>query len=60
MHVLKSVDPEKVDKYEGSRWRNTCVSLLYSNRVSSKGIKVSMGMKMMVEMIGDMGWMKRV
>jgi hypothetical protein len=39
MHVLQSVDPEKVGKEEGSRWRNTCVCWLYSNRVDSNGIK---------------------
>ena len=60
MHVLKSVDPENLGKEEGSRWRNTCVSWLYNNRVHSKGIKGWMGMKMMIEMVWDMGWMKRV
>ena len=54
MHVLKSVDPEKMGKEEGSRWRNTCVSWVYSNRVDSKGKKESMGMKMIIEMVGDM------
>ena len=39
LHVLKSVDPENLGKEEGSRWRNTCVSWLYSNRVDSKGIR---------------------
>ena len=60
LHVLKSVDPENLGKEEGSRWRNTCVSWLYSYRVDSKGIKGWMGMKMMIDMVWDMGWMKRV
>ena len=53
-HVLKSVDPEKVGKEDGSRWKKTCVSWLYHNRVDSKGKKESMGMKMIIEMVGDM------
>jgi hypothetical protein len=36
---VQSGDPEKLGNEEGSRWRNTCVSWLYSNRVDSKGIK---------------------
>ena len=59
-YVLQSLDPEKLGEKEGSRWRNTCVSWVYSNRVDSKGIKGWMGMKMMVEIVGNMGWMKRV
>ena len=56
MHAPHSVDTVNLGKEEGSRWRNTCVSWLYSNRVDSKGIKGWMGMKMMVEMIGDIWW----
>ena len=60
-HVLQSGDPEKLGNEEGSRWRNTCVSWLYSNRVDSKGIKCCLGMEIMVEMVdSDMGWKKRV
>ena len=55
-HVLQSGDPEKLGNEEGSRWRNTCVSWLYSNRVDSKGIKCCLGMEIMVEMVdSDMG-----
>ena len=42
-------------KEEGSRWRNTCVSWIYSKRVDGKGIKGRMGMKMTFEMVGDKG-----
>ena len=59
IYVLQSLDPEKLGEKEGSRWRNTCVSWLYSNRVDSKGIR-GMGLKVMLEMVRDMGWMKRV
>ena len=45
LHVLKSVDPENLGKEEGSRWRNTCVSWVYRNKVNCKGIKGWMGMK---------------
>jgi hypothetical protein len=60
LHILKLVDSENLGKEEGSRWRNTCVSWVYSNRVDYKAMKGWMGMKMMVEMVGDMGWMDRV
>ena len=60
MQVLQSVDTENLGKKEVCRWRNTCISWLYIIKVYSKGIKGWMGMKMMVEMVGDMGWMKRV
>ena len=55
MHAPHSVDPVNLGKEEGSRWRNTCVSWIYSKRVDGKGIKGWMGMKMMVEMVGDKG-----
>lgn len=48
MHVLSSVDPEKLGKGEGSRWRNTCVSWVYSSRVDTKLIKEWMRMEMML------------
>ena len=60
IYVLQSLDPEKLGEKEGSRWRNTCVSWVYRNKVNCKGIKGWMGMKMMVEIVGNMGWMKRV
>ena len=43
----------------GSIWKITCVSWLYNKRVDSKGIR-GMGLKVMLEMVRDMGWMKRV
>ena len=60
IYVLQSLDPEKLGEKEGSRWRNTCVSWVYSNRVDYKAMKGWMGMKMMSEMVWDMGLMKRV
>ena len=56
IYVLQSLDPEKLGEKEGSRWRNTCVSWVYRNKVNCKGIKGWMGMKMMVEMVGDIWW----
>ena len=46
-------------KMGGSIWKITCVSWLYNKRVDSKGIR-GMGLKVMLEMVRDMGWMKRV
>jgi hypothetical protein len=43
----------------GSIWKITCVSWLYNKRVDFKGIR-GMGLKVMLEMVRDMGWMKRV
>ena len=55
MHAPHSVDTVNLGKEEGPRWRNTCVSWIYSKRVDGKGIKGWMGMKMTFEMVGDKG-----
>ena len=39
IYVLQSLDPEKLGEKEGSRWRNTCVSWVYRNKVDCKVIK---------------------
>ena len=36
IYVLQSLDPEKLGEKEGSRWRNTCVSWVYRNKVNVK------------------------